>query len=159
MSSFAPAPHRLKKPAFSFPELCSVTPQTLSPHSREQRRPSPTVPRRVLVRRLAETIFPEKSAKAGRFRQHARRVRYPELTCTAYSSATHNTNLCDALDFGISSRMFQRCSQLSRSFSQQFSRLRDTSSQFVNSIKYIAHLLLRRRAPDNREHRFPELAR
>src|SRR5207253_5037379 len=48
---------------------------------------------RALVSSSRRNDLPPKSAKAGRFRQHARRVRYPELTCIAYSLATHNTNV------------------------------------------------------------------
>ncbi len=44
-------------------------------------------------RRLAETVFPEKSAKAGRSRQHARRVRYPEYCVSA--TAIRNGHVID----------------------------------------------------------------
>src|SRR5438477_11822119 len=58
-------------------------------------------------RRLAETIFWEESAKAGRFRQHARRVRYPEATYSAHDLQGHvNANLCDALNSGSSNQRF-----------------------------------------------------
>ena len=43
---------------------------------------------RVWFRRLAETIFLEKSAKVGHFRQHARRVRYPIGDYSVRSAST-----------------------------------------------------------------------
>src|SRR5436305_15280442 len=48
--------------------------------------------------------------------------------------------------------MFQRCSQFSRPFSQQLARLRNRATTFINAIKSVAHVLLRRGAHNKYRH-------
>src|SRR3982074_1236795 len=51
------------------------------------------------------------------------------------------------------------CGQLTRSLPQQFRRLRNTPSEFVNSIEDSPGLSIFARAPDNRENAFPKFSR